>query len=149
MITDKPNSIESVTPCSGQYSLKKDFFLNVWLLVATVTYLAVLFGLKQVSTWTPLARGLISLTPLIPALLYVRSWLRFVRRLDELQRRIQVEAFLFAALGTLILGVIVDTLNAQGVRIAIFANGLGFGGAFMALFVFWLVGGAIAQRQYK
>jgi len=149
MTTDKPNLIESVTPCSGQYSLKKDFLLNAWLLVSVITYLVILFVLKQFPTWTPLARGLLSLLPLIPGLLYVRSWLRFVRGLDELQRRIQTEAFLIAALGTLVLGIIVDTLSAQGVKIAIVGHGLGFGGVVMGMFMLWLVGGAIAQGRYK
>jgi len=49
-------------------------------------------------------RGLVAVAPLIPGLLYVRSWLRFIRGLDELQRRIQLEAFPVAALGQLLSG---------------------------------------------
>jgi len=149
MTTDNPNLIESVTPCSGQYSLKKDLVLNAWLLVAVIIYVVILFVLKRFPTWTPLLRGSIALLPLIPGLLYVRSWLKFVRGLDELQRRIQTEAFLFAALGTLVLGIIVDTLSEQGVKIAIALHGLGFGGVVMGVFALWLVGGAIAQGRYK
>jgi hypothetical protein len=66
-----------------------------------------------------------------------------------LQRRIQTEVFLFAALGTMILGAIVDTLSDQGVKIAIVGHRLGFGGVLMSMFVFWLVGGAITQGRYK
>ena len=115
----KPNLIESYQPCSGQYSLRKDLRLNAWLLVATVVYVAMLLLLKRNPEWSPLTRGLLMLTPLVPGLLYLRSWIRLVRGMDELQRRIQMEASLFAALGTVIIGVVLNTLNASGVNLGV------------------------------
>ena len=146
---DKSNVMESVEPCSCQYSLKADLRLNGWLLVATVTHLVVLYVVKRQTEWSPLSRGLLVLAPLIPGLLYVRSWMRFIRRLDELQRRIQVEAFLFAALGTVIVGAVVGSLNAHGIPTGSYKHGLGLGASFMAMLYFWSIGWAIAKRRYK
>jgi hypothetical protein len=89
------------------------------------------------------------LTPLLPGILYIRSWMRFVRSRDELQRVIQLEALLFGSLGTVIVGLIVATLNASGVAMGELRHGLGFGGAFLSMFVLWLVGGAVATRRYQ
>ncbi len=144
----KPNLIESVTPCTGEYSLRRDLRLNAWLLVATVVYLAERALLNRRPEWTPLVRALVSLAPLLPALLYIRSWVRFIRGLDELQRRVQVEAHLFAAWGTIIAGIVLEALNQQG-AIGLLPHGLGFGGVMVILFPLWLVGVAIANCRYK
>jgi hypothetical protein len=146
---DQPNLIESVVPCSGQYSLKKDLRLNAWLVAAAVVYVAILELLKRHPEWSPLARGLLTLTPLVPGVLYVRSCLRFIRSLDELQRRIQLEAWLFASLGALIIGTIINTLNANGVILGDLKHGLSLWGAFTLTFVLWLVGSALANCRYK
>ena len=146
---DKPNIMESVEPGSGQYSLKADLRLNAWLLVAAVTHLIVLYPIERQSEWSPLSRGLLALVPLIPGLLYVRSWVRFIRGLDELQRRIQLESFLFAALATVILGAIASSLNAHGVPTGLLKHGLGLGASFMAMLCFWSIGWGIAKCRYK
>jgi len=146
---DKPNIMESVEPGSGQYSLKADLRLNAWLLVATVTHVAVRILIKKQTEWSPLTGGMLALAPLIPGLLYVRSWVRFIRGLDELQRRIQLEAFLFAALGTVILGAVASSLNAHGVSTGLLKNGLGLGASFMAMLCFWSIGWGIAKCRYK
>ena len=147
---NKPNLIESVTPHSGHYSFKRDLHLNLWLAVAVLVYLADLFALKHSPGWSPIVRALVAMAPLVPGLLYVRSWLRFIRGLDELQQRIQTEAFLFAALGTTIVGTALNILIASGVDVGVlFQHGLGLGGAFLTMFTLWLVGGAIANCRYK
>jgi hypothetical protein len=146
---DKPNLIESIIPCSGHYSLKKDLHLNAWLAVATATYVAELYLTTRHPDWSPLTRGLIALAPLIPGFLYIRGWLQFIRGLDELQRRIQLEAFLFTALGTIIVGTVIDTLNASGVSLGFLRHGLGLGGAFMVMFTLWLLAGAVVNCRYK
>ena len=140
---------ESVMPCSGQYLWKRDLRLNGWLLAAVGFYLAQLFLLKRFPEWPPVGRGLIALSPLAPGLLYARDWLRFVRQLDELQRRIQTEAFLTSTLATLVLVIVVITLGAQGVELGAFRQIASLGGVWISLFVFWLVGLGIASRRYQ
>lgn len=148
---EKPNLIESYVPGTGLYSLKKDLRLNAWLAVATLCYCIILWLVKHHADWSPLTRGLLSLIPLLPAMLYVRSWMRLVRGLDEMQRRIQLEAFLFAAIGTVILGVALSTLNDCGLKPfgELQSHGLGMGGAFISMFTLWLFGTGLANARYK
>ena len=96
-----------------------------------------------------LTRGLLSLTPMIPGWLYVRTCLRFIRGLDELQRRIQLEAWLFGALGALIIGTVINTLNANGVALGNLNHGLGLLGTFNLTFLLWAVSSVIANRRYQ
>ncbi len=146
---DKPNIMESVEPGSGLYSPRADLRLNVWLLVATVTHVAVQFLIKRQTEWSPLAGGVLALAPLIPGLLYVRSWMRFIRGLDELQRRIQLESFLFAAMATVVMGAVVSSLNDRGVPTGLLQHGLGLGASFMTMLCFWSIGWGIAKCRYK
>jgi hypothetical protein len=146
---DKPNTIESVLPLSGEYSCKKDVRLSAWLLVATANYVAILLLLKYHPAWSPLTRSLLTLTPMIPGALYVRSCLRFIRGMDEMQRRIQLEAWLFASLWTLVITTVINTLNANGVVLGNLEHGLSLWAVFTLAFVLWLVGTAIASRRYK
>ena len=144
-----PNLMESVLPCSGQYSLKRDLQLNAWLAVAAVVYTIDLYLLKQHPEWSPLMRGLVELTPMIPGLLYLRACLRFIRGMDELQRRIQFEAWLFAFLGTLLIGTVINILNANGVALGDLKHGLSLWGTGTLAFVLWLVGKGLADRRYQ
>lgn len=146
---EKPNVMESVQPCSGQYSVKTDLRLNVWLAVASVVWMVDLALLKKHPEWSSSLRGLLAVTPLIPGMLYVRSCMRFIRGLDELQRRVQSEAVVFAAMGTVIVGMAVNTLNAYEVSWGFLKHGLGIGETFILMFVLWLIGSAIANCRYK
>jgi hypothetical protein len=146
---EKPNLMESVTPHSGQYSFKVDLRLNAWLGVAMVIYLGVTALNKRHPEWSPLLQGSLALTPLVSSLLYVRSWVRFIRGLDELQRRVQLGAFLFAAMGTVIAGTAINILNQHGVPLGWLTHGLGMGDTFMLMFVLWPIGWALANCRYK
>jgi hypothetical protein len=145
---NKPNLIESLEPCSGQYSAKKDLQLNAWLFVATATYIVILFLLKHHPEWGQLTRALLTLAPLLPGMLYVRTRVRFIRGMDELQRRIQLEAWLFAALGSLLIVTIIHTFDANGVQSGL-EHVLTPEGTFALTFALWLVGTALANRRYK
>lgn len=146
---NKPNTLESVTPLSGQYSFGKDMRLNAWFVVAAVTYLVTKWVVSDHPDWDPWSRVLVALTPLLPGCLYARTCMRFIRNLDELQRRIQLEVLLFAMTRTLVVGWIISALNANGVHIQRFSHGLEMGGAFVVLFGFWIVGNFIVNRRYK
>jgi hypothetical protein len=69
--------------------------LNRWLAVATAVYLVELFLTRRHPEWSVTVRSMFALAPLVPGLLYIRACMRFVVGLDELQRRIQIEAWLF------------------------------------------------------
>lgn len=69
---------------------------------------ASVYALKFVEA--PWGRAALALLPVLPILLAARALLRFVRDCDELQRRIQLEAFALASLvvtvGTFALGLL-------------------------------------------
>lgn len=123
--------------------------LNVWLAVAMLVAVVSLYLRRKHPEWDGSIRAAWALAPLVPGLLYVRSCMRFVRGLDELQRRLQLEAFLFAALGTLLVGTVINVLNANGVSWPGLKHGLELGGAFVVMFSLWLVGTGIAKCRYR
>ena len=144
-----PNILEALQPCSGLYSLRKDLKLNAWLAVAVATYTLGQLLAKWHPGWNVTIRAAVALAPLAPGVLYIRSWMRFVGGLDELQRRIQLEAWLFAVVGTVLMAIAISALNESGVHLGELEHGLGMGWAFVVAFVFWLVGSAIANCRYK
>ncbi len=144
-----PNTLESVLPCSGHYSLKKDLRLNFWLAVAGMVYVIDSELAKRHPEWSVAMRTTTALAPLVPGLLYLRSCMRFVGGLDELQRRVQLEAWLFAAIGTVIVGTAVSTLGSSGIRLGVLEHGLGVGPAFTVILILWLVGSAFANRRFR
>ncbi|MBW7894717.1 MAG: hypothetical protein H3C27_06345 [Opitutaceae bacterium] len=75
-----------------QRSFRKEFKFNVWLAVATVTYLITLYLVRENPDWAPGVKVAVTLLPILPGLLYLRNGLKLLRRMDELQRRIQFEA---------------------------------------------------------
>jgi hypothetical protein len=147
--TNPPNTLESLQPCSGDYSLAKDIKLNAWLAVATAVYAVNLWLARRHPEWSVPIRATLALAPLLPGLLYIRSCMRFISALDELQRRIQLEAWLFAAMGTALIGITISTLSASGVHLGGLGFGLGIGQAYIVTFVLWLVGSAIANCRFK
>lgn len=129
--------------------MKTDLRLNAWMAVAGVVWVVDLALLKKNPEWSPLLKGGLALAPLIPGLLYMRSCMRFIRGLDELQRRLQSEAVVFSALGTVVVGMAINTLNAHEVPLGVLKHGLGIGGGFILMFTLWLVGSAVANCRYK
>ena len=129
--------------------MKADLRLNAWLAVAGVVWVADLELLKRYPEWSPSLKSVLALAPLVPGLLYVQSCMRFVRGLDELQRRIQLDALIFATMGTVIAGMAVNTLNAHEVPMGALKHGLGIGQSFVLMVALWIVGSATANRRYK
>lgn len=145
----KPNTIETVIPHSGVYSLKYDLKLNAWLGVAMATYLVGLALARHNPEWSAGLRAALALAPLVPVALYIRSWMRFIRGMDELQRRIQVGAWLFALVGTVFLETAVNVLVQTGVPLGGLGHGLGMAEAFLVALFLWAVGTAVACRRFK
>jgi hypothetical protein len=145
---NKRNTMESVMPFSGQYSFKKDLRLSGWFIFAAATLVVIEYLLRHHPEWSLSWKVILSLSPLVPCLLYARSWLRFIRGLDEMQRRIQVEVWLFAAMGTVLVETIISVLNAKGVGV-LSNHGLGMGGTMVSMVVLWILGTVISNRRYR
>jgi hypothetical protein len=111
-------------------------------IVAYALLLPVSIWLMQQAGDSP-ARYLIALLPVVPVTFGILAFVRSLREMDELQRRIQFEAFGFSlgmtALVTFTLG---------------FLERAGFPPISMIwvlpiILAFWGIGGAIASRRYR
>jgi len=113
---------------------------------ALAVYGALLVGSIELLTHAAMAspwRDLVALAPMIPAAAVAWIVLRELRRMDELQRRIQLEALGFSFAGTAILTFSYGFLEGLGYpRLSMFT-------VWPILAVLWVVGLALARRRYQ
>jgi hypothetical protein len=121
----------------------------LWLATATLTYLISLWLLKHHSDWSPGARIAITLVPLLPGILYLGTLLKSFWQMDELQRRIQIEALGFALVGTLVAMTATNIFTAEGIRLMNYPKGFGIGAVYMTMFVLWSIGVSISSFRYR
>jgi hypothetical protein len=105
--------------------------------------IVVLVSIRLVGGLDQPIRTLVALTPLIPATLALFAYLRFLGRMDELGRRIQLEAlaFGFGAAGML-------TFAYGFLENAGFPQ-LSYIWVFPLMIALWGIGGAIASYRYR
>ena len=105
--------------------------------------IVVLVSIKLVGGLDQPTKTLVALTPLIPATLALFAYLRFLSRMDELGRRIQLEAlaFGFGAAGML-------TFAYGFLENAGFPQ-LSYIWVFPLMIALWGIGGAIASYRYR
>jgi len=105
--------------------------------------IVVLVSIKLVGGLDQPIKTLVALTPLIPASLALFAYLRFLSRMDELGRRIQLEAlaFGFGAAGML-------TFAYGFLENAGFPQ-LSYIWVFPLMIALWGIGGAIASYRYR
>ena len=116
------------------------------LVTTLVVYGATLVGSIELLTHGDVARpwrDLVALSPMLPAAATAWIVLRELRRMDELQRRIQLEALGFSFAGTAILTFSYGFLEGLGYpRLSMFS-------VWPILAVLWGVGLALARRRYR
>ncbi len=117
------------------------------LIIGMVAYLAILpislVLLNQLETVPTIIRLFIALLPVAPAIFAMWALMEYVRTLDELQQRIQLEAFAWSLGAT---GIVTFTLG--------FAGNAGLPTLDLIwvlpmIIVFWSMGQAIARRRYE
>ena len=124
--------------------------LNAWAGIAVVVSFLSRWWLAQHAGSNDLLRTGVALAPLLPSLLWARSLSGWIRRLDEMQRRIQYEAWFFAAMGTVFaLTAMQLTGTAQAARPGKMALGLGWEGVFALMFLLYCAGCVISNRRYR
>ena len=121
----------------------------LWLAAATLTYLISLWLLKHHADWSPGARVAITLAPLLPGVLYLRTLLKSFWQMDELQRRIQIEGLGLALVGTLVVMTAMNIFTAEGIRVVNYPQGLGIGGVYLTMFILWSIGVSISTFRYR
>jgi len=120
-----------------------------WLAVTTALYLVGLKLLKSHPEWSPGWRVTLTLMPILPGAFYLFSLLQSFRAMDELQRRIQLESWIIALAGTVLVIAVVNVLNANGVGPSQYPHGFQIGAVYMTMFLFWSVGVAISNLRYR
>ena len=148
VMNDKTILPDSVRP-GRNYSLRADMKLNAWAFVAVAIAFTSRMLLNKHPDWNEALRAAVALSPLVPSLLYVRSIANWIRGMDELQRRIQLEACLFATVGTIFITTAFDLLKADGVHLPRLQAGLGWEGTFALVVFFYFLGNVVINRRYK
>jgi hypothetical protein len=136
-------------PDAVQTSYATAFKLNTW---AAVAILISALGRWYVHTHSldAIVRGGVSLLPLIPSALYVRAIAHWIWTLDELQRRIQLEAWFFSTTGTIFVVTALNLLGASGLLSGTrVAAGLGWEGTYALAFLLWVAGCLVSNRRYQ
>jgi hypothetical protein len=106
--------------------------------------------LHQNHEWIVPLKAVVALSPLLPSLLYVWSIVRWIRGMDELQRRIQLGACLFAAIGTIFITTALSLLaDVGGINLPRLQHGLGWEGTFASLIFLYMLGNIVVNRRYK
>ncbi len=93
----------------------------------------------------PLRAAVVAL-PLLLSLGYIACVVRMLRRVDELQRRIQFEALGFAFAATVIVAMAADLLEQAGIVPVIH---WGWAGLWTAMALLWAAGNIISSRRYR
>jgi hypothetical protein len=132
------------------YSFLGEVRLNMWALVALLVALVTRWLLRNHEDWGAPLRSILAVSPLIPSLCYVRCIARWIGGMDELQRRIQLEASLFATTGTVFLATALSLLESYGVPLSNrLQHGLGWEGTFAAVIALYILGNVIINRRYR
>jgi|EndMetStandDraft_4_1072995.scaffolds.fasta_scaffold185123_2 hypothetical protein len=116
------------------------------LTAALAVYGAMLFGSIELLSHADVARpwrDVIALSPMLPAAAMAWVILRELRRMDELQRRIQLEALGFSFAGAAVLTFSYGFLEGLGYpRLSMFT-------VWPLLAALWIVGLVLARRRYQ
>src|SRR3954466_2913728 len=89
----KPNLPDELNP-GKEFSFRADWRVNRWAytgMVLAFTGDLLLHHYKDSKDWPLALRALIALVPLPPFLLWIRSFARWVRGMDELDRQITLK----------------------------------------------------------
>lgn len=128
----------------GYYKL---FLLGVLALALTIVMVC-LITLVFPDLWLDETHTVLATLPLLPAVLFIgytlaRAISLALREMDELQQRIQLEAYSFSLAGTVIL--------ALGLGLVQFFSRLYINLAFVSFMVavFWSIGFLFAKRKYR
>ncbi|MCS1407879.1 MAG: hypothetical protein M2R45_01040 [Verrucomicrobia subdivision 3 bacterium] len=133
------------------YPFWADIKLNAWAIVAVVLALPNHFvSFSGFEGTVALLRALLTVLPVFPTILWLRSLKRWMDSLDELQRRIQLEAGLGALAWTCLLVTIVSLLRSSSLLVDTrFEQGLGWEGTFASLVFGYLLSCLVVNCRYR
>ena len=114
-------------------------------LIWVLTYFGVRMVLERGGLETP-ARMAIALIPLVPFLAFLRAWVNGIREMDELDRRIQLEALAIAFPLTMVLLMV---LGLMQLATPLSMDDWSYRHAWAYLPLFYFGGVALATRRYR
>src|SRR6185503_4266356 len=147
-MNNKPALPEEVEP-GRHYSFRTDMRVNGWSWAAVLTsFVGEVLLLPHHKDWPTALRAVIALVPLVASLLWVRSVVHWIRRMDELQRRITTAASVFATVTTLFVIAASHLLVIAGLFPVRFQVTAGFIIIWLVV-CFFLLGRGIFNRRYQ
>src|ERR1035437_1222289 len=157
-MSNKPNNPDQLILVDKEFSWRVAWNTNRWLFLAFVisTMCDVIFP-DVVKHWSVGSRVAVVLAEFLAVLLAVYDVARWVRGMDELQRRITLAALFFAVSASFFFFLLWLRLDRAGFFNAVFGpplinNGWGIysvGHAYVLLSFFYGVGFLIFKRRYK
>jgi len=155
-MNEKPNLPEEIM-FGPSYSLRANLRVNVWAFVSMILSLVGDWWLAQHADWGASARSVIAMVPLLVSAFWVRDFGRWMQGMDELHRRLTLEACLFATVVTLFIVTAWHLLDKAGFFQAYFMpEHLHLGSHFRAasfpislVVGFYFLGYAVIKRRYQ
>jgi len=117
-MNNKPNLPDEVDPRKKHFSLRAQWKVNHWAYAGILLSFAgdlLVFCREDAKAWPVAVRTIIALCPVLPALLWLRSFGQWLRNMDELDRRITFQVCLFAVSATFYLDLALQPLRAWDV----------------------------------
>lgn len=154
----KPNVPGEIFLGEKDYSLRADWTVNGWLLIATlISAFADIMFPHVVRDWPPASRAGIVIAQFLAIALWARALVRWIRGMDELHRRITGAAVLASLGATFFCLMLWHRLDAAGLFNAAFGSTKSGGGwdictvahGFLLLTLFYFAGFTAFNRRYQ
>jgi len=155
---NKPNNPDEIWLGKAEYSMWTDWKVNGWLFAATIfSGLCDIVFQRQVKQWDVALRAAAAVLPFVAVFLWMRTLARWIRGMDELHRRITMEAVLFTTSATFFFVMVWHRLERAGVFQAIIPGGnagatwdIGtIGHVFLLMTFFYFLGYRLSSRRYE
>ncbi|HEX2202529.1 MAG TPA: hypothetical protein VHG91_04505 [Longimicrobium sp.] len=117
------------------------YFATALMLAAAMATSALLEGMREAPVG---ARAAVALVPVLPAAYLVWTMARYIRGLDELQRKIQADSLALAYTAAILLAVALNYLGKAGVRLP-----LGWEDGWGLLVMLYAAAHALTLRRYR
>lgn len=155
-MNDKPNLPEEIM-FGPSYSLRANLKVNTWAFVAMLLSWGGDVWLARHTGWGASSRSIVAMVPLLVSVFWVRDFGRWMAGMDELHRRLTLEACLFATVVTLFIVTTWHLLDQAGFFQAYFMPARFYLGAHFhtasfpisLVLAFYFLGYAILNRRYK
>ena len=156
---NKPNHPDEIVPGKTEYSIWADWKVNGWLIVATCisAFCDIIFR-SRAQQWPVALKATVEIFSFLAILLWMRNLSRWIQCMDELHRRITLEAVLFTSSATFFVVMLWHRLDQAGVFSAIFPRGRGPAESwdigtithiYLLLTFFYFLGSRISTRRYQ